>query len=402
MNAIGVLIFSIITLIIMLSIRLPLFVILLIVPFLSSILYGGLGFTHEVLVKTLISHSTWGLVLNVFCVSWLVSLYSSSSIVHRLGKELSKALKSDFLTLTIVPGVIGLLPVAGGALLSAPIVDSIGEHTGLSKLKRNIVNIWYRHIFVYVYPLSPVIILTCSLFNIGIGRLILDQLLLAFLMFVIGIPLIGLKWKVSASSSNNKILVKDLSPILVAVIMSFVLSPIDKYIPIDRMSMTLAVLLGIILFISIEKIPLNIIMRSIKDKRIWELSVISLEVMLYRTLFTSMDLQPIVTIINGSNISQNLIIIALTAFFSFISGTPTAGVAIAAPIIQNLVGLSRAVADLVYSASFIGYLGSPLHLCYVYSSRHFETGIIEGYKYLVPLTVFSLGLVLLMYYFVWI
>jgi integral membrane protein (TIGR00529 family) len=401
LDAISVTLFSIITLVVLLSIRLPLYIILVVVPLASSLLYGGGSFLSVVVKKTLLSGSTWGLVLNVFSVSWLVSLYSSLLIVDRLGKELSKALKSNFLTLTIVPGVIGLLPVAGGALMSAPIVDSVGEQAGLSKLKRNIVNMWYRHIFVYIYPLSPVIILTSSLFNINMARLILDQLPLAALMFVLGLPIVGLKWSASKGSSNVKLLLKDLSPIITAVFLSFTLTPIDKHVPIDRLSMTIAVIIGAIVFILVEKAPLSVIKSSFKDKRIWELSLISLEVMLYRFMFTLMNLEPLIDLMNRSSIPGSLVVLSLTVLFSFVSGAPTAGIAIAAPMIQSIIGITRGVADLAYASSFIGYLGSPLHLCYVYSSQYFKTSLTDGYKYLVPLTGASLLLALLMYGFVW-
>jgi len=165
--------------------------------------------------------------------------------------------------------------------------------------------------------------------------------------------------------------------------------------------MTISVLIGALVFIIVEKAPRAVIRSSFKEKRVWELSLISLEVMLYRYMFTSMNLEPLVDLMNKMSIPDSLVVLGLTVLFSFVSGTPSAGIAIAAPMIQSLVGISRGIADLAYASSFIGYLGSPLHLCYVYSSQYFKTSLTEGYKYLVPLTSAALTLALFMYVFAW-
>jgi len=401
LDAIGVTAFSLIALVALLLLKAPLYIILLAVPLASSILYGGLGFAAEVVKMTASSGATWGLVFNVASVSWLVALYSSTLVVDRLGKELSKALKSDFLTLTIVPGVIGLLPVPGGALMSAPIVDSVGEASGLSKLRRNVVNIWYRHVFVYVYPLSTVVILTSSVFGLGVGRLVVDQLPLAAFMFAIGAPLAGLSARIHRAASDAKTLARDLSPIIIAVSLSFALSPLDARSPVERLSITVAVLAGAATFIALERVPREALKSSLRDRRIWELTVISFEVMLYRELFSAMDLSPLVAALAKSGVPSALVAAFLSAFFSFVSGTPTAGIAISAPMIQSIAGSTRAIADLAYAASFVGYLGSPLHLCYVYSSQYFRTGLVEGFKYLAPLTAAALAMAFAMYWLVW-
>ncbi|HEC96450.1 MAG TPA: DUF401 family protein [Euryarchaeota archaeon] len=401
MDAVITVIIAVSLLMIMLLMKLPLYIILAVVPVISALIYGGLTFLGHIFITAIQSGVTWGLVLNVFAVGWLVSLYRSLLIVDRLGKELSKAFKNDLLALTIVPGAIGLLPVAGGALMSAPIVDSIGSEVGLSKAKKNFVNVWYRHVLVYVYPLSSLIIITASLFEISIAKLVVDQLIMAAIMFIIGLPIIGLKISKRNVKANKIMLLRDFSPILSSVLMAFILSPIDEYFPIARISVTIAALLGIFVFVIAEKATLSDVKNSFKDVKLWEITLISFEVMVFRTLFSEMDLSPLVNLIASSRINKSLLVLVIPLFLSFISGTSSGGIAISAPILQSIVGSSKTIADLVYASSFIGYLGSPLHLCFVYSSEYFGVSMKDTYKYMVPASLASLIAAWILSQFIW-
>jgi len=66
-------------------------------------------------------------------------------------------------TLGVIPAVYGLMPVPGGALFSAPLVDKEGDKYGLQKDQKNFLNIWFRHVWFPIYPISSAMILICSI-----------------------------------------------------------------------------------------------------------------------------------------------------------------------------------------------------------------------------------------------
>jgi hypothetical protein len=80
--------------------------------------------------------------------------------------------------LGIIPAIYGLMPVPGGALFSAPTIDQEGDKYNLDKNKKNFLNIWFRHIWFPIYPISSALILiTSSKFsNIGIYTIILANI----------------------------------------------------------------------------------------------------------------------------------------------------------------------------------------------------------------------------------
>ena len=60
-------------------------------------------------------------------------------------------------SLQLAPAVVGLLPIAGGALISAPLVDQIDPN--LEKGHKVSINVWFRHVLVFIYPIRKKILL---------------------------------------------------------------------------------------------------------------------------------------------------------------------------------------------------------------------------------------------------
>ena len=93
-------------------------------------------------------------------------------------KKLIDSLRSIFTkggTLGVIPAVYGLMPVPGGALFSAPTIDEEGNKFKLNKNQKNFLNVWFRHIWFPIYPISSAMILITSVkfANFDISVLIL-------------------------------------------------------------------------------------------------------------------------------------------------------------------------------------------------------------------------------------
>jgi len=65
-------------------------------------------------------------------------------------------------TLGVIPAVYGLMPVPGGALFSAPTIDEEGDKYNLNKDQKNFLNVWFRHIWFPIFPISSAMILITS------------------------------------------------------------------------------------------------------------------------------------------------------------------------------------------------------------------------------------------------
>ncbi|MDY6842878.1 MAG: DUF401 family protein, partial [Thermodesulfobacteriota bacterium] len=90
------------------------------------------------------------------------------------------------LNLALFPLLIGLLPMPGGAIFSAPMVDEIGDQESISAEQKTVINYWFRHIWEFCWPLYPGVILTCALSGITFLTFVVVQIPLTIFAFLIG------------------------------------------------------------------------------------------------------------------------------------------------------------------------------------------------------------------------
>ncbi|MDH3391199.1 MAG: DUF401 family protein, partial [Desulfobulbaceae bacterium] len=83
-------------------------------------------------------------------------------------------------SLVLIPAAIGMVPMPGGALFSAPLVGRTAENSSNSPEWKAAVNYWFRHILEYWWPLYPVVIVTLSIFTLQTWKFMLLQIPFTF------------------------------------------------------------------------------------------------------------------------------------------------------------------------------------------------------------------------------
>ncbi|MFV0347603.1 MAG: DUF401 family protein, partial [Halodesulfovibrio sp.] len=91
----------------------------------------------------------------------------------RLMDSLSGYLRHPRLRLVFFPVLIGLLPMPGGAVFSAPMLGSVSEKLRVPARDRVLLNYWFRHVWETWWPLYPGIILAASITGLSIGHIAL-------------------------------------------------------------------------------------------------------------------------------------------------------------------------------------------------------------------------------------
>src|SRR5690606_38554109 len=91
------------------------------------------------------------------------------------------------ITVALIPAIIGLVPVMGGAMLSAPLVSEASDELKLSAERRTFLNFWFRHVWEYMLPTFPTIFLTASIVGFSVADLTLVNLPLSAAAITAGI-----------------------------------------------------------------------------------------------------------------------------------------------------------------------------------------------------------------------
>ncbi len=377
--------------------RVGLGVSLTVAAFLMSFLSLGISGTGTVLLETCIDPVTLTLVFASFFIMFLSQLYKETGLVNVLTRSLGGFIKNSKVTVSLLPAVIGLLPVAGGALMSAPMVEAEADKLGLDESKKTYINIWFRHAILPIYPISQFLILTAALTETSIDSLIARQALVVTVMIIIGY-FIGLrKTKVaknadSEKQSNPKANLKGLAysflPIIITIILAAALN----------VNIAIATLVGVITILIITKTKVTAFQKILKNRAIWEVTLAAFGALLLRNVTLASGASEILgSALANTNLNEIIVLSIVPAVLGFLLGSPSGAVALSVPILAETVAFIPKNASLLYISAYLGYLSAPTHLCLVFTAQYFRTSISKSYKYLIPSIIVSIIAALITY-----
>ena len=304
----------------------------------------------------------------------------------------------------IIPSMIGLLAVPGGAILSAPFINSIGEELNIEGSRRAVINLIFRHISMMVLPFSTsLLFIKAALPQLNIYKVIAYGLIFATSTIIFGYFLFlkdiekGEKRQVSNISKNISTLIIYTSPIYVSVLIN----------AITGLPFFLSMLFSIVIvFLLGDRI--GFVSQVIKGININTILLVT-SILLLKDIILQMDdmldmANQLLEIID-SGIGIMLLFSLVSVVFGFITGYPTSSLAITLPML-GMMDLSynhfHIYAYFLLVMSFLGYFFSPLHLCQVLTIGEMKvnTGdLYKQYKKYAPLQVivaFASTLILLL------
>ncbi|UCD13859.1 MAG: DUF401 family protein [Thermoplasmatales archaeon] len=292
-------------------------------------------------------------------------------------------------TLGVIPAVYGLMPVPGGALFSVPLIDKEGDKFGLNKNQKNYLNVWFRHIWFPIYPISAAMILLCSekFANINIYNLVVLNIPAFILMIIIGMIVLKKVIKKAPSTTKQKknfqglvYLIPPLVPILVYALLQFFDIPRTR-------SFIIGVFLGLLLLYLMVKLTSKEYTKILKKSLTWKFALAIFGIIIFRQMIeVSGATAIIVEGINSIAIPSILLIILIPLFLGTVTGYNLGAIALSYPIIASLQGDLGAVsfASIIFMSSLAGYLISPIHLCNVVSSEYLKTDTTRMYRFYIP------------------
>jgi hypothetical protein len=111
-------------------------------PVASHGAYPGVKAFVQNVLGALVSGETLSLVAIILLVLYLGTLLQAKGNFKTLVDSLKNLIAEPRLILALPPAFIGLLPMLGGALMSAPIVEEASERWKLSPPLKTFLNYW--------------------------------------------------------------------------------------------------------------------------------------------------------------------------------------------------------------------------------------------------------------------
>ncbi|MCK4240285.1 MAG: DUF401 family protein, partial [Candidatus Atribacteria bacterium] len=138
-------------------------------------------------LQAIIDPVTIRLIGIIVLVLLLSSILKRVESLKDIVDSLQKLVKDYRLILAFIPSFLGLLPMPAGAMFSAPMVKEIGDREGLNPEEEFFVNYWFRHIWEFVWPLYPSIILFSALLGVEVREIIIVQFPISLVALILGL-----------------------------------------------------------------------------------------------------------------------------------------------------------------------------------------------------------------------
>ena len=273
------------------------------------------------------------------------------------------------------PALLGMLPMPGGALLSAPMVESSGDD--LSGSTKAVINVWFRHILFLIYPLGPALIASAKIARLNVYQTIPYLAPFFLLSVVLGyfFMLRETKTKMEYSSDFSlRGLLVPLVVILMAPIADIVLKSFFNF-PVPEYTTLIGVSLSFIAAIMVSRYGPSELAKVTRKMEPWGYALIVLGMFTFLNVFKVSGAPEAI-----AELAFPLPVLVVVV--SFLLGLATGRIQAPASIIFPIffarqgVGTMPLVAfAMAYFSIFIGYAISPIHPCVSVSVEYFETSM---------------------------
>jgi integral membrane protein (TIGR00529 family) len=342
---------------------------------------------------------TLRLALAVVLIMTLGELLRQTAGLKGMVAALQSLVANGWIVIAALPALVGLLPMIGGAMFSAPLVDEVGDRLGVNGERKTFVNYWFRHIWEPIFPLYPSMLLAAELLGMSALELaratwpITATAVAGGLLFgLVGLPRKGLAEDPARSRAQNlRTLGASIWPIALVIVLSMTL-PVD-----ERLTLILSLLVTISLMLAVYRVPLLDLRRILVERIPWHTVVVIFGALIFRRV---LDNSGAILAISGALTELQIPLAAVAFAVPFIAGLLTglmaAAYSIGFPVIQPLVMASGGSiaghwALWLMAGGFLGTMLSPVHLCLALTRVYFKAEWGAVYRRIAPPALLMLG-----------
>jgi integral membrane protein (TIGR00529 family) len=343
------------------------------------------------------------ITITSFGIMLLSQLYKDSGAMDSLNKSLKEVLRKPKAILTVIPAVIGLLPVAGGALMSAPVVDAVGDELRLSRPKKVYVNLWFRHLIFLTYPLSPQFIIAVALTGMTSTALLSIVIPVVVLMAAIGYlaSFRGVKEPSKERGPLRRALgfgsfLRAFSPIAVSIAGALVLGFLSHELSKRGLDVLIAVVMGLAT-LAATGVTAKSLLNALRGPTIYDITLATFGAFLLRNVVSASGLSGALKSLVPSGSPGLLLVAAVSTLCGFCLGSASGGLAVSISVLKDVMNFSFREAALAYMAACLGYIISPLHLCLLFTVDYFKADLKEVYKVTLPSFAVSLAITAMLF-----
>ncbi|TFG63950.1 MAG: DUF401 family protein [Spirochaetales bacterium] len=343
--------------------------------------------------KLLTSVNNLFLIIIVILVIILSRQMEESGIMRDMVKRIKSRLSQKF-SMAALPAIIGLLPMPGGALFSAPLVDDCDDKKIHPPLLKTQINYWFRHIWEFWWPLYPGVLVALAQSRLPFWEFALLQIPLS--IFSIAGGYVFFLRKISPVYDHEDkpkdsfivLLVPIFVIITVYAVLKIFFPPIEKistYLP-----MTIGILFAIIILELQKPLPFSVWKKILWSRKILNMALIVLFIRIYGAFIESrlpgggLLMETMRFELDSLGVPIFVLVIAVAFISGITTGLAVGFVGASFPIVMSILGQSPqqglllSTVVLAYGFGYVGMLLSPVHVCLIVTNEYFKTNLFHS------------------------
>lgn len=349
---------------------------------LALIVGEAVGWTVIELGRSAIERDTLLLLGRIVTIIALGALAGRIGYLDRFVSGLRRLISSNRVIVAVIPAFGGLLPMPGGAMLTAPMVQSASLGGTASAEERVFVSFWFRHVWEYVWPLYPGVVVGAALIDRGVSDMFLANWPATVTAILTGTLLV--LWRIDvgpndpATRTGRRV---DL-PIGIwpfAVVIAGVL--------VLKLELILVVVAVIALLAIFERVSARDLLLSFRRGAEFQIITLVIGVAAYKHLLAAAGIiEAVPAFFLQANMPELVVIAAVPMIVGLITGVTLAYIAVSFPLLLPLMGgkaIDMELVMLAYVSGFVGVLLSPVHLCLVLTREYFKASLVGVYRLLI-------------------
>ncbi len=321
----------------------------------------------------------------------LSDLMEMSGQGERMMAALRGYLNAPRLRLVFFPALIGLLPMPGGAVFSAPMVRSASSDMDVEEADRAVINYWFRHVWEMCWPLYPGILLAASLARVPVYELLswlwpgtAAAIVLGWFFLLRPLKPQGRSAKAPGAQRRAGPALRESLPILTAIVGSLLLEwAVGLLFP--DLPMELGVLAGLLAAVAVCAVQNRVgpgrILGLLGRKHLYSMLLIILAIFVFKeTLMAAGAIQELAGLAGGEAALLAAAVL-LPLLTGLVAGITIAFVGASLPLLigmleqMQMTGQLMPYVVLAMFAGFAGVMASPMHACFLLSCQYFNVDL---------------------------
>lgn len=334
----------------------------------------------------------------IFFSMLLAGLMREAGLLNKMVDSLASS--SCRLALTGVPALIGLMPMPGGALVSAiALRDKYLREARLSPDDSTYLNYWFRHLWVPSWPLFQSVVITASVLYISpldvVSHSWIGTLAAILAGVIVSYPILK-RVNCLSRGSNIGVFLASISPLLALVILFF-----------TGVSMLYSLIIVVLVFLAVWRPGRRELINALKLATRPTIHLVLLESLYFKNLLLETEMGKAMEAFAGSiGVNEYILVFMVPFILGLAAGGENFFASTAMPALTPYLltgsGVAWGLLAIAYLGGYLGVMGSPVHLCLALTVDYFEARmgrvLLKTYASIILSIIFGVILISLLYF----